>query len=188
MSYLKKIYPYAKPYKKQVYLNIFFNVLYAIFSTFSLIAVIPVLKVIFEDKKDVPKPVYQDLGHIKSYIEDLLNYTLVNEIREHGEFKVLMFIIGLIIVIFLLKNFCNYMALYFITHLRNGMVKDIRTELYGKITRLPLNYYSKTTKGDVIAKMTTDVNELSNSFMNYMEMIVKEPLTILGALITMAIF
>lgn len=188
MSYYKKIYPFAKPYKKQIYLNIFFNILYALFSTLSLIAVIPVLKVIFDDKKEVPKPIYIDFKHIKSYLEDSLNYQLVTQIEKHGEFTVLMFIIGLIIVIFLLKNFCNYMALYFITHLRNGMVKDIRTELYGKITRLPLSYYSKTTKGDVIAKMTTDVNELSNSFMNYMEMIVKEPLTILFTLVSMAIF
>lgn len=188
MSYYKKIYPFAKPYKKQIYLNIFFNVLYALFSTLSLIAVIPVLKVIFDDKKEVPKPVYEDFKHIKSYLEDSLNYQLVTQIEKHGEFTVLMFIIAFIIVIFLLKNICNYMALFYITHLRNGMVKDIRTSLYNKIVRLPSSYYSETTKGDVIAKMTTDVNELSNSFMNYMEMIVKEPLTILFTLVSMAIF
>lgn len=188
MSYYTKIYPFAKPYKKQIALNIFFNILYALFSTMSLIAVIPVLKVIFDDKKDVAKPVYEDFAHLKTYLENSLNYSLTTEIKEHGEFTVLMFIIGTIITIFLLKNLCNYMALFYITHLRNGMVKDIRMAMYGKITRLPSAYYSQTTKGDVIAKMTTDVNELSTSFMNYMEMIVKEPLTILFTLISMAIF
>ncbi len=188
MSYYKKIYPFAKPYKKQISLNIFFNILYALFSTMSLIAVIPVLKVIFDDKKDVAKPVYEGFTYLKSYLENSLNYYLTTEIKEHGEFVVLMFIIGVIITIFLLKNLCNYMALFYITHLRNGMMKDIRTELYSKITRLPSAYYSQTTKGDVIAKMTTDVNELSTSFMNYMEMIVKEPLTILFTLVSMAIF
>lgn len=186
MSYYKKIYRFAIPYKKQIYSNIFFNILYALFSTLSLIAVIPVLKVIFDDKKTiVTKPVYQGISELKEFSENYLNYVLTTEISEHGEFTVLMFIIGFIIAIFLLKNLCNYLALYFITHMRNGVIKDMRTELYGKIVRLPASYYSATTKGDVIAKVTTDVNEISNSFLNILEMIVKEPLTILFTMIAM---
>lgn len=189
MSSYKKIYRFANPYRREIYLNVFFNVLYAIFSTMSLIAVIPVLKVIFDDKKEIlVKPVYTDILKIGDYCENYLNYFLTTRINEYGEFRVLMFIIGFIIVIFLLKNLTNYLALYFITHLRNGMIKDLRTELYGKVIRLPFSYYSGTTKGDVIAKITTDVNEISNSFMSFMEMIVKEPLTILFTLGAMVIF
>lgn len=186
MSYYKKIYRFAIPYKKQIYLNIFFNILYAIFSTLSFVAVIPVLKVIFDDKKEIyQKPVYEGLSNFQDYSQNYLNYFLTTQIEEHGVFNVLMYIIIIIIIIFLLKNLCNYLALFFITHMRNGVIKDLRTELYGKIVRLPSSYYSKTTKGDVIAKMTTDVNEISNSFLNILEMIIKEPLTILFTLIMM---
>jgi subfamily B ATP-binding cassette protein MsbA len=171
-----------------MYLNIFFNVLYAVFSTLSLVALIPVLKVIFNDTEPVfIKPEYQGLREIKPFIENYLNYILTKEIAEHGVFNVLMFIIGIIIFIFLLKNFTNYLAMYFVTHLRNGVIKDLRTALYNKVVRLPFSYYSTTTKGDVIARLTTDVNEISNSFMNYLEMIVKQPLTILFTLISMFI-
>ncbi|RZJ67719.1 MAG: ABC transporter ATP-binding protein [Flavobacterium sp.] len=180
MSYYKKLLPFTKPYKKQIYLNIFFNVLYALFSTLSLVAVIPVLKVIFDDTKHVVKePVYLGINHAKDYSGEYLNYLLTSKMEELGQFTVLMYIIGLIIVIFLLKNLCNYLALYFITHMRNGVIKDLRTELYGKVVKLPFSYYSSTTKGDVIAKLTTDVNEISAAFLNALEMIVKEPLTIL---------
>lgn len=188
MSSYKKFFRFAKPYRKEMYLNIFFNVLYALFSTLSLVALIPVLKVIFNDTEPIfVKPVYQGLGELKPFIENYLNYILTKEIGEHGVFNVLMFIIGIIIFIFLLKNFTNYLAMYFVTHLRNGVIKDLRTDLYKKVVKLPFSYYSGTTKGDVIARLTTDVNEISNSFMNYLEMIVKQPLTILFTLVSMFI-
>ena len=187
MSYYKKLYRFATPYKKEIYLNIFFNVLYALFSTLSLIAVIPVLKVIFNDTKAVQiKPVYTGWENLKDFSQDYLNYFLTTNMQEHGQFAVLMYIIAFIITIFLLKNLCNYFALYFITHMRNGVIKDLRTELYGKLVKLPFSYYSRTTKGDVIAKVTTDVNEISNAFLSVLEMIVKEPLTILFTLGFMA--
>jgi len=187
MSYYKKLYRFAKPYKKEIYLNIFFNVLYALFSTLSLIAVIPVLKVIFNDTEPIlKKPEYSDLEGFKDFSQDYLNYFLITNMQEHGQFVVLMYIIAFIIAIFLLKNLCNYFALYFITHMRNGVIKDLRTDLYGKLVRLPFSYYSKTTKGDVIAKVTTDVNEISSAFTSVLEMIVKEPITILFTLSFMA--
>lgn len=187
MSYYKKLYRFATPYKKEIYLNIFFNVWYALFSTLSLIAVIPVLKVIFNDTELILKePVYTGWENLKDFSQDYLNYFLITNMREHGQFAVLMYIIAFIITIFLLKNLCNYFALYFITHMRNGVIKDLRTELYGKLVKLPFSYYSKTTKGDVIAKVTTDVNEISNAFLSVLEMIVKEPLTILFTLGFMA--
>ena len=186
MSYYKKLLPYTKPYKKQIYLNIFFNVLYALFSTLSLVAVIPVLKVIFEDTQRISQePVYKGIRHAKDYSGEYLNYLITSKMEELGQFRVLMYIIGFIIVIFLLKNLCNYLALYYITHMRNGVIKDLRTDLYGKVVKLPSSYYSSTTKGDVIAKLTTDVNEISAAFLNALEMIVKEPLTILFAISTM---
>jgi subfamily B ATP-binding cassette protein MsbA len=183
MSDYRKIAEFAKPYKKYIFLNIFFNILGAFFSTISLIALIPVLKVIFEDNEQIYKePVYEGLLSLKSYSEQYLNYILTTQIHLHGTFTVLMYIIGVIIAIFLLKNLTSYLALYFITYLRNGLIKDVREAMYAKLVRLPASYFSATTKGDVIARITTDVNEISSSLQNILEMIVKEPLTIIFTL------
>ena len=186
MSNFKKIVTYALPYKRYAYLNIFFNVLYALFSTLSFVALIPVLKVIFNDKKEIfTKPVYEGITNLKSYSENYLNYFLTDAVENHGNFTVLMYIIGFIIALFLLKNLCNYWAMYFSTFIRNGILMDLRQAMYKKITSLPLGFYSKTTKGDVISKTIADVNEMSNSYLSILEMVVREPLTILFSLLTM---
>lgn len=191
MSDYKKIARLALPYKKYVFLNIFFNVLSAFFSTISLIAVIPVLKVIFEDNRRVLKePVYTGFSSLKGYLEDSLNHLLTVQIDRLGTFNVLMYIIGLIMIIFLLKNLTTYLAVYFITYLRNGLIKDIREAMYAKVVRLPASYFAQTTKGDVISRLTGDVNEISSSLQNILEMIVKEPLTILftlGAMLMLSV-
>ncbi|HEU0136765.1 MAG TPA: ABC transporter ATP-binding protein [Flavobacterium sp.] len=191
MSYFKKILPFALPYKRFAYLNIFFNVLYALFSTLSFIAMIPVLKVIFNDKKEIfQKPVYETSKNLKEYSENYLNYFLTDSIEKHGNFTVLMYMILVIVSIFMLKNLCNYWAMYFSTFIRNGILMDMREALYKKITSLPLGYYSKTTKGDVISRTIADVNEISNSYLSILEMVVREPLTILftlGAMIFLSL-
>jgi subfamily B ATP-binding cassette protein MsbA len=183
MSNFKKILRFALPYKKYAYLNIFFNVLYALFSTLSLLALAPVLKVIFDDKKEIyKKPVYKGILEMKSYLEDYLNYFLTQQIAEHGKFMVLMFMIGFIITVFLLKNLSNYFAMYFITFLKNGTLRDMRRTLYEKVIRLPLSYHSATTKGDTMTRVISDVNEVSSSFLSILEMLVREPLIILFTL------
>lgn len=191
MSYFKKILPYALPYKRFAYLNIFFNVLYALFSTLSFIALIPVLKVIFNDKKEIfQKPDYDTAASLKDYLENYLNYFLTDSIDKKGSFTVLMYMIVVIIVIFLLKNLFNYWAMYFSTFVRNGILMDMRNALYKKITSLPLGYYSKTTKGDVISRTIADVNEISASYLSILEMVVREPLTIiftLGAMLFLSV-
>ncbi|HEX8270274.1 MAG TPA: ABC transporter ATP-binding protein [Flavobacterium sp.] len=186
MNEFKKILPFALPYKKYAFLNIGFNVVYALFSTLSFIAMIPVLKVIFNDKLVVyKKPVYDEAGSLKDYLENYLNYYLTDAIATQGSFTVLMYMIAVIIAIFMLKNLFNYWAMYFSTFIRNGILIDMRTALYKKITSLPLGYYSKTTKGDVISKTIADVNEISGSYLSILEMAVREPMTILFTLAAM---
>lgn len=183
MSNFKKILRYALPYKKYAYLNIFFNILYALFNTLSFIAIVPVLKVIFNDKQEIyEKPIYTGIWDIKEFFENYLNYFLTKQIDSHGIFNVLMFIIGIIIGLFLIKNLCNYLALYFITYLKNGVLRDMRKEMYSKVIRLPLSYHSGTSKGEVITRITGDVNEVSNSFLSILEMMVREPLNIIFTL------
>src|SRR5690554_3667344 len=143
MNYFRKILRYAYPYKRYAFLNIFFNILYALFSTLSFLALIPVLQVIFSDQREVSKtPTYDGITNLTTYIQDSLNYHLVNSINKHGDFKVLMFMIGVIITIFLLKNLSNYMAMFYSTFLRNGVLRDLRNDLYSKVIQFPLAFYS----------------------------------------------
>ncbi len=185
MEYFKKILRFAKPYKKYGFLNIFFNILYALFSALSFAALIPMLDVLFKpDKKVLTEPIYTDLGQLKDFLQDYINYR-VTAYSGDDEMKGLVLVISLVLVLFLLKNFFNYAAMYFITFLRNGVLKDVRNQMYQKITELPISYYSEKRKGDVIARITSDVLEIQHSFLSILELIVREPLTILFTILIM---
>ncbi|MBQ4914813.1 ABC transporter ATP-binding protein [Maribacter sp. MMG018] len=185
MEYFKKILRFAKPYSKYGYLNIFFNILYALFSALSFAALIPMLDVLFDKSKKVFKePSYTGIGHLKDYLQEYINYR-VTAYSGDDEMKGLLLVIGLILVLFLLKNLFNYMAMYFITFLRNGVLKDIRNKLYQKVIELPISYYSEKRKGDIIARITSDVLEIQHSFLSVLELIVREPLTILFTILIM---
>lgn len=185
MDYFKKILRFAKPYRKYGFLNIFFNILYALFSALSFAALIPMLDVLFTpEKKVMQEPVYTDMGHLKDYLQDYINYK-VTAYSGDDAMKGLVLVIGLVLVLFLLKNFFNYLAMYFITFLRNGVLKDIRNSMYEKIVSLPISFYSEKRKGDVIARITSDVLEIQHSFLSVLELIVREPLTILFTILIM---
>ena len=186
MNYFKKILRFAYPYKKYAVLNAVSNIFYALFSTLSFIAFIPMLDVLF--KKTIPvniKPVYTGINDIKDYLEQSLNYFLTTQINQNGEIAALGYICGAMILLFFLKNIANYAALFFITFLRNGVIKDIRNALYDKLVTLPISYFTEKRKGDVIARMTSDVQEVEWSFLMVLELIIRDPLTIIFTLIAM---
>lgn len=185
-QYFKKIFRFAKPYKKYMYLNIFFNVLYALFSALGFVAIIPMLSVLFDNKEKIyEKPEYKGIFEVKDYMMDYMNYFLTQMSEKEGMQYTLNIMIAVIIAIFLLKNIFNYWAMYFITFLRNGILKDIRNVLYRKTVELPLSYFSEKRKGDMISRMTSDVLEIQHSFLSILELLVREPLTILFTIIAM---
>ncbi|WP_373073187.1 ABC transporter ATP-binding protein [Zeaxanthinibacter enoshimensis] len=185
MEYFKKILRFAKPYSTYGYLNIFFNVLYALFSALSFAALIPMLDVLFDKSRKVYEaPVYRGIGDLKTFVQDYLNYH-VTSYSGDDEMKGLVLVIGLVLFLFLLKNLFNYLAMYYITFLRNGVLKDVRNAMYRKIVDLPVSFYSEKRKGDVIARITSDVLEIQHSFLSILELIVREPLTILFTIIVM---
>lgn len=169
-----------------MWLNIFFNILYALFSALSFVALIPMLNVMFgEGEKVYIKPQYNGFGKIKDYFGDYMNYYVTEISEKEGvQYALNVMIIG-IITLFLLKNVFNYLAMYFITFLRNGILKDIRNTLYRKSVELPLSYFSEKRKGDMVSRMTSDVLEIQHSFLSVLELIVREPLTILFTIIVM---
>ncbi|MDR2224163.1 MAG: ABC transporter ATP-binding protein/permease [Flavobacteriaceae bacterium] len=185
-EYFKKIFRFAIPYKKYAYLNIFFNILYALLSALSFVALIPMMTVLFNaNKKITEKPVYTGLLEAKDYLEQYMSYFITMYSNEYGAQNTLMVMAGLIISLFLLKNLFNYWAMYFITFLRNGVLKDIRNAMYKKSLELPLSFFSEKRKGDIISRITSDVLEIQHSFLSILEVLVREPLTIVFTIIAM---
>ncbi|GAA3516356.1 ABC transporter ATP-binding protein [Aquimarina addita] len=132
------------------------------------------------------KPVWKGLSEIREFGEDYLNF-FVTQKADEGNDDVLIFMVILVITMFFLKNIFGYLAMYFITFLRNGVLKDIRNELYKKTISLPLSFFSEKRKGDTIARISTDVLEIQHSFLSILELIVREPLMILFTILAMLI-
>lgn len=187
---LKKIIPFLKPYKTNVIMNVIFNILYALFSTLSFIALIPMLDVLFKDaEKVLEKPEFKSIWNITSYANDYLYYYITKLSIENGAQYALLLVVSIIIITFLLKNFFNYIALNHLMLIKNGVLRDIRNKMFDKIISLPVSYYSEKRKGDVMARMLGDVNEVRNSFFNILELVIKEPMTIvftIGAMVVIS--
>lgn len=183
---LIKLLPFTKPYKSHIIWNVIFNILYAFFSTISMLTLLPMLEVLFGKTKIInQEPVYSGIGNIMHFGKDYLYFQISELTKDNGPQFALLLVVSLVISTFLLKNIFNYLASYHIMHLKNGVLRDLRKKMFAKIIELPISYYSEKRKGDVMARMLGDVNEVQNSFFSILELIVKEPLTIVFALITM---
>ncbi|TXD84708.1 ABC transporter ATP-binding protein [Subsaximicrobium wynnwilliamsii] len=186
MDYIKKLSRFIFPYRRYAILNIICNIFYALFSTLAMVSLMPMINVLFgESEKVYEKPVYGGIRNITNFVENYLNYVVTTTTTNEGPQQALLYMIILIISMFLLKNIFNYLGLFFITFLRNGVLRDIRDEMYLKVITLPISYYSEKKKGDIIARISGDVAEVKNSMLSVLELIVKEPLTIIFAIITM---
>ncbi len=185
MEYFKKILRFAKPYKKFAFSNIIANILYALFSTLAMLSLFPMLTVLFKQTKAVTvKPNWTSIVDTQKYLESYLNYYVTQKLGD-DQGQLLMIMVGLVIGMFFLKNFFGYLAMYFITFLRNGVLKDLRNALYAKTIDLPIGFYSEKRKGDTIARITSDVLEIQHSFLSVLELIVREPLTIIFTILAM---
>jgi subfamily B ATP-binding cassette protein MsbA len=185
---LLKLLPYTKPYKSHIIWNVIYNVLYALFSTISMLTLLPVIEVLFGKTKAVlTKPIYTEIGDIKQYGTDYMYYQISALTQGNSIQVALLFVVLMVITTFLFKNLFNYLASHHIMHLKNGVLRDLRKSMYDKIIELPISYYSEKRKGDIMARMLGDVNEVQNSFFSILELVVKEPLTIIFALATMFI-
>ncbi|RZK04342.1 MAG: ABC transporter ATP-binding protein, partial [Flavobacterium sp.] len=183
---IKKIIPFAKKYKAHVVWNVIHNVLYALFGTIGMVMIFPVLKVLFGNEEKVTKlPDYHGITRIDEYLNDTLFY-YVNYFSElHGPDYALLLTVSLVVITFLFKNLFGYLGLQHLTKVKTGVLRDLREKMFKKIIELPVPYYSEKRKGDVMARMLGDVNEVQNSFFMVLELIVKEPLTIIFSLIAM---
>ena len=184
-NYFNRIFGYAWVFKKYFILNTLSNIFYALFGTLSMISLFPMLKVLFNQTQQLNQPpVWEGIAKAANYFENYLNYFVTTK-KATGNDDVLIFIISLIIITFLLKNLFNYLSMFFITFLRNGVVRNVRNEIYEQMIKLSLSFYSEKKRGDIVARISSDVQELDNSFLSVFELIVKDPLMILFTLASM---
>lgn len=183
---IQQLLPYIKNYKKHVVLNIVFNLLYALFSTLAFVSLIPMLNVLFDKTKKIAKePVWTGIGGLKDYGNDLLNYKVSSLLDEGNPQIALLVVVALVITTFFLKNLFGYLSMQHVMYLKNGVLTDLRKNIYKHIIELPISFYSKRKKGDIMARVLGDINEMQNSFFILLELIIREPLTIIFSLVVM---
>jgi ATP-binding cassette, subfamily B, bacterial MsbA len=189
MNQFFNILRYAKPYKSYALGHIISNILYALFGALSFVALIPMLDILFKKNEGleiITKPVYTGISNLNDFYKDYLAYQ-VNLYAKDDSQKALLLVISLIITLFLLKNIFGYLANYFMVFLRNGVVRDLRNAVYKKTVELPLSYFSEQKKGDIMSRVTNDVATLQYSMLPVLELIAREPLTIIFTIIMMLI-
>jgi len=186
-----KILRYAIPYWVNAALNILFNILSVLFSLVSFTLFIPLVDMLFQRTKRPVKPPSIDFSHLSTLNTDSLRdnfyYYFGKMIDFYGEKTMLIYIGFTVIVLFFLRNMFRYMAMFFLAKVRNYVVRDIRNNLYKKILILPLSYYTEQRKGDIIARMTTDVQEVEWSIMTSLEMVFRDPIQIIAYIVTLFI-
>src|ERR1035437_3459454 len=190
MKKLWKILRFALPYKGHAMLNILFNIFGVLFGLVSLKLLVPILQILFKQTALVtiaPTPITWDHITNTTLLNDNFKYFISQYIVEYGAPHTLLIICVVLVVLFFLKNFFRYMAMFYLAPVRNGVVKDIRNILYKKMLNLPLGYYSDQRKGDLMARLTTDVQEVEWSVMSSLEMMFREPFQILFYLATMLV-
>ncbi|MDA9160441.1 ABC transporter ATP-binding protein/permease [Flavobacteriaceae bacterium] len=185
MNYFTRVLKYGINYSYFGLLNILFNILYAIFSALAFVSFIPMLDVLFKQTEIVyTKPEYTGIGNIREYLESYFNYYLSNQL-ETDVSSTLIIVVGIVVFFFLMKNIFNYLALYNITFVKNGLLKNLRENLYSKVLNMPISYFLNKKKGDLMSRITADILEIQTSYLSILELMVREPLTILFTLIVM---
>jgi len=175
------ILKYLKPYKGRIAINLVFNILNAAFSVVSFSAIVPFLKILFDSVEAEADPI----AAVGSGILDQLNAAFEQYIREEGPMEALFIFCIVIVVLFFVRNVFRYLALHQMAFLRNVAVRDLRRDIYQKLLRLPMAYYTDERKGQIMARFTNDVAEVEWSVMGALEALFRQPVMIVLYLITL---
>ena len=178
MQVLRRFVP---PYKKYLVLSVVFNILSAVLNIFSFATLIPMLQILFKtgDADEVTSLMEWDWGHATDVLMNNMNY-YVNQLIEQVGSTTTLLIIGLVLVVMTaLKTGAYFLSSATIIPIRTGVVRDIRNQLYQKINSLSLGFFSEERKGDIIARMSGDVQEIENSIMSSLDMLFKNPILII---------
>ncbi len=181
-EFLNVLRRFVPPYKKYLILSIVFNILSAILNIFSFAALIPILQILFQtsDAETATSLMAWDWTDIQAVLMNNMNYYVNGLIAEWGQTTTLLFIGLFLAVTTALKTGVYYLAAVSILPIRTGVVRDMRNQLYRKITSLPMGFFSEERKGDIIARMSGDVDEVEHSIMASLEMMFKNPILIIS--------
>ena len=181
-EFLNVLRRFVPPYKKYLVLSVIFNILSAILNIFSFAALIPILQILFQtsDAETATSLMTWDWGNIQTVLMNNMNYYVNGLIAEWGQTTTLLFIGLFLAVTTFLKTGAYFLSAATIIPIRTGVVRDIRNHVYQKITSLPLGFFSEERKGDIIARMSGDVQEIENSIMSSLEMLFKNPILIIS--------
>ena len=188
-EFFKVLKRFVPPYKKYLILSVFFTLLSAVLNVFSFMVLIPILQILFK----VSEPVEVDFiawsamnsDNAKDVLMNNAQYFMNGFIAEHGESVMLMLLGVFLILMTLLKTASYFASSAAMIPLRTGIVRDMRTMMYDKLVSLPLGFFSKEKKGDIIARMTGDVNEVENSIVTSLDLLLKNPIFILIYFVTL---
>ena len=183
MDFFFKILRYIRSYLSYVFLNIGSNIISVIFSLFSLTMIIPFLGILFGTQEKVyqAKPLSLNAASIKENFYLFLSTTIDNK----GNVEALLLICVIVLIMFFIKNLFRYLALFFLTPIRNGVIHDIRMDLHKKILALDLAFIGSKRKGDLTSRLTSDLVEIEWSIMGGLEMFFKDPISIILYLSTL---
>lgn len=189
MHFLKLIRRFVPPYKGEMAANIFFNLLSTILSLFSFAAIIPVLQILFGLSETTAQPIDMStatsLSDWLSAVKNNLYFWMESQIAVHGG-GYMLFVLGTFLVVMTgFKCFTAWMANFYMVPIRTGVLRDLRKSLYDKVVSLPIGYFTEERKGDVMSRMTNDVNEVEASIMAALDVLFKDPIMLLIYLITL---
>jgi subfamily B ATP-binding cassette protein MsbA len=172
-----RLLKYLLPYKWYVVQNVIYNILGAFFALFSFAMVIPFLKVIFNNQELVSERMDFELS--SEYLMHTLNFYIGEIVARHDAASALVLVSILVVIFSLLKNGFAFLANFMLAPIRAFVVRDIRNDIYRKVLKLPLSYYTEARKGDVIARISNDVQEIESSLLSSLQMIFRDPITII---------
>ncbi len=188
-EFIKILRRFVPPYKKYLVLTIIFNILSAILNIFSFAAIIPILNILFKTEESLRQVDLRPWteGDLKETVSNNMNYYVQELIIDMGPTTTLL-LIGLFLAFAtFLKTGAYFLSSASIIPIRTGVVRDIRNQLYQKITSLPLGFFSEERKGDIIARMSGDVQEIESSIMSSLDMLFKNPILIIAYFTTLVI-
>lgn len=188
-EFLHVLYRFVPPYKKYLVLTVVFNILSAVLNIFSFAAIIPILQILFRTERATENVVWLewDSGDFKEILANNANYYVHQLVGEMGATTTLL-VIGLFLAFMtFLKTGAYFLSSATIIPIRTGVVRDIRNQLYRKITSLPLGFFSEERKGDIIARMSGDVQEIESSIMSSLDMLFKNPILIIAYFATLLV-
>lgn len=182
MNLLKRALIYVKPYRSSFSVAILFNFLYAIFNVLALAFMMPILSILFDEKKEAvtQKPEFSgNLLDAKEFLSQFFGYQMNQISVESGPVRVLLISCLLFIFLFLLRNICSYLSEYFLIDLRSGVSRDFRVDIHDKILELPVAYFTEKKKGDMLVRISNDVAEVESNILNGLVETLRSPIQII---------